>query len=978
MKIFYENIDGISDHKIRDLAESSSTADYEIIALTETWLNQSVKKEILDDRYTVYRKDRETTAISQTATRGGGVLIAVRSTIKCELYSNDKMEDLEALCVRIPTSSGLIYVYCLYIQPTASVDIYCNHLDAIESMMSEINNSDTLLLLGDFNFGNVVTWQENDSGFDYLPFLGNSNSIKANKVREATNRMIDCGLFQISNVKNKSGNVLETVYTNMPELTTTSLADFPLLPSYKSDDFHVPLMCTIECAPTLLPNTTRDPVFCFRKANFDLIREHLNGIDFSVIVSESSDLNDMVTSLYDIIYETFEKFIPKSSLRSSTKPKWHDRQLSQLKNKRNSCYKKLCNERKCHQSQPFTHEQLFLQARDDYESYRKQIFSDYLREQASSLKSNPKAFWKHVNSKRIDNSIPSEIKLNDQKATTDVDKANMFAKFFQSVYVNRDRDNELSAFIENRSENNCFNMTFTYDSVYSVLSTMDISKGSGYDGVSSIFLRECAEILAEPLSVIYSRSIRDGTYPDRFKIGQITPIFKSGHKNDVENYRGVSVLPNMAKVFEKLMYRQLKLIIPPRISTNQHGFLTNRNIETNLMEMSIHIHNAFEQNAQLDVFYADISKAFDCVDPDLLIRKLANYPLSNETLRFFVSYLSNRKQYVKCNDAKSDLFNVASGVGQGTILGPLFFLVMFDDSDDHDNGEELISLNFADDKKKAKLIKSISDAVQLQQSIDKFSIWCVENGLKINLSKCQVITFTNKKSPIVFDYKINGHSIKRVTGIRDLGVILDKKLNFNTHLEYTINKTKTALQFVKRQSYFFDTDVTKILYFALVRSNIEFACAIWSPFHETHRTKLESIQRQMVIYLNGDHLKRDENNYVLEPYTQRCKKFDLVSLIRRRVNASALFIHAIIIGKINSPLLRSSMVLNEGVRSLRKPEFIRLKASRTDTSTHSSFNNACYIFNHAALFLDPTLPHHEFRKKLIELPDSAFGPWTKI
>lgn len=97
LKIFYENIDGISDHNIRDLAESSSTADYEIIALTETWLNQSVKKEILDDRYTVYRKDRETIAISQTATCGGGVLIAVRSTIKCELYSNDKMEDLEAL-----------------------------------------------------------------------------------------------------------------------------------------------------------------------------------------------------------------------------------------------------------------------------------------------------------------------------------------------------------------------------------------------------------------------------------------------------------------------------------------------------------------------------------------------------------------------------------------------------------------------------------------------------------------------------------------------------------------------------------------------------------------------------------------------------------------------------------------------------------------------------------------------------------------
>lgn len=979
LKLFYENIDGISNHKFRDLLESSSTADYDVIAFSETWLNKSVKKEILDESYSVFRKDRDSTDISKIASQGGGVLVAIRSTFKCDIYSNHKMTNLEAICVKLSTNVGYIYIYCLYIQPTASIEIYREHVSAIELMMSEMNRSDSVIFLGDFNFGGVVSWHESDSGLDYVPFLGSSESIKANIVREVTNRMNDTGLFQISNFQNKSGNVLETVYTNMPEVIACDLADFPLLPPSKSDSCHVPMMCLIECSPSISTTNNRNPVYCFRKANFDQIRDHLSAINISEAINNSSDVNQMVNSLHSIIYDVFEKFVPKSSVRFSSKPKWHNHQLSQLKNKRNSCFMKLSHERKSSQSQPFINEHLFIHAKNEYETYRKHLFSDYLKERSSDLRTNPKSFWNYVNAKRIDNAIPSEISYQSETASSDVDKANIFAKFLKTVYVNHDRDTHLQSFINDRSETDCFNIEFSRDSVLSVLQTMNINKGSGHDGISSIFLRECAEVLSGPLCDIYSRSLSDATYPDLFKIGQITAIFKSGSKKNVENYRGVNVVPNLAKVFERLIYEQLKLIIPPHISSNQHGFLANRNIESNLMEMTTHIHAAFEQNAQLDVFYADISKAFDCVDTDLLVRKLAKYRLSNHTLRFFTSYLNDRQQYVKCNESHSDMFSVPSGVGQGTILGPLLFLVMFDDSDDTDNEDDVVSLNFADDKKRAKVIKCLDDAHALQRSINKFVAWCDKNSLKLNLSKCKIITFTRKKSPINFNYTINGEIIERVHEIRDLGVILDKKLTFNSHIECAVNKTKIALQFVKRQSYFFDTEITKILYYALVRSNIEFASVIWSPYHDTHRKTVESIQKQMLIYLNCDHIRViEDNNYALAPYAERCLKFNLTSLIRRRVNACALFIHAIISGKINSPQLRSLISLNEGSRTLRRPEFIRIKFSRTESTTYSSFNNACHIFNHVALFVDPTLPHFNFRQQLLALPDQYFGPWTKL
>lgn len=437
-----------------------------------------------------------------------------------------------------------------------------------------------------------------------------------------------------------------------------NLADFLLLPSAKSDDFHVPIMCTIECLPEILTCNSPSTVYCFQRANYDLIREHLSDINFIQIFNDMGNVNEMVSYLYGIIYETFDKFVPTSSIRKSNKPIWYDKKLAHLKNIRNKCYKAMCNERKTTPiSQPSVIEFDFMTSRNEYESHRNHRFSEFLRDQASNAKRNPKIFWRHINAKRTNNSIPATMKYGDKSASTDDAKAELFAEFFQSVYTKYSVDGELSSFVEDRQDRNCFDLSVTAESVSDVLIRMNLSKGSGFDGVSSLFLRECAELLTTPLYIIYSRSLCDYIYPDSFKIGQITPIFKSGHRNNTKDYRGVSVLPNLAKVFERLIYNRLKLIIPPQISPNQHGFLSNRNIETNLMELTTIIHRAFNQNSQLDVFYADIKKAFDCVNPYLLVRSLSNYKLSNKVLRFFMSYLDSRTQYVKCNGATSMMFH---------------------------------------------------------------------------------------------------------------------------------------------------------------------------------------------------------------------------------------------------------------------------------------------------------------------------------
>lgn len=232
-------------------------------------------------------------------------------------------------------------------------------------------------------------------------------------------------------------------------------------------------------------------------------------------------------------------------------------------------------------------------------------------------------------------------------------------------------------------------------------------------------------------------------------------------------------------------------------------------------------------------------------------------------------------------------------------------------------------------------------------------------------------------SPVELCHQPN-HIIDRVTEMRDLGVIMDKKLSFAAHTEYITNKSNAVLQFVKRQSPKFDTDVKKILYSALVRSNLEFACPIWSSHHEIYKTKIESIQKQMVMFLNGDDKRRIDGNYILLPYIERCNAFDLATLARRRTNAIVIFIHSIITGKYKCNFLRSNISIYNGIRTLRNPEFIRVKADKTDHSTYSSFNNAYFIFNHAALFIDPTISSFDMKKQIRKLPDKASGPWSNV
>lgn len=353
----------------------------------------------------------------------------------------------------------------------------------------------------------------------------------------------------------------------------------------------------------------------------------------------------MLSVFYDVMNDTFEKCVPKSSIRSSSNPVWVNKQLCNLKNVRSREYRKLCLAKKLNQN---ADESKFTTLNEEYLSLQKNKHDEYIRDLGDSFKNNPKQFWNFVNSKRKGNSLPCKMNYNGSTATSDEEKYGT--------------DQNWSAFIESRNDHGCFNLDITREEVAYALSTCDSNKGSGPDEMPPIFLRECAELLSLPLCLIFKKSIKDGIYPEMFKTGRITHIYiihKSGRKANVTNYRGVTIICNIAKIF------QLKITLSPQLSKQQHGFLSNWSIETNLMELTNYCHEAFENGHQVDV-----KKAFDSVNQPMMMRKLATYNIGNESLRWLNCYTHGRKQYVKIGSSASETFNAHSAVEQGSIYGP--------------------------------------------------------------------------------------------------------------------------------------------------------------------------------------------------------------------------------------------------------------------------------------------------------------------
>ena len=284
-----------------------------------------------------------------------------------------------------------------------------------------------------------------------------------------------------------------------------------------------------------------------------------------------------------------------------------------------------------------------------------------------------KKFWSHVKSSKNSSRIPEVMFYEGLTANEPLAKANMFNQYFYKQFsepscyeTNIEFDNDIT-----------FDIDFSAPRVKLLLDNLDINKAKGPDAISGAVLKNCSETLSYPLSILFNLSYNTGYIPQEWKLTNVVPVHKKDDKNKVINYRPISLTSLVMKVFERILYDELLTRTIDKIDKRQHGFLRNRSCNSNLLLFTESIARALHEKVGTDIIYFDFAKAFDTVSHDLILKKLkTQYNIDGTLLKFFTEYLRSRKQRVILDNVISESVDVLSGVPQGSILGPILFVLL--------------------------------------------------------------------------------------------------------------------------------------------------------------------------------------------------------------------------------------------------------------------------------------------------------------
>lgn len=518
----------------------------------------------------------------------------------------------------------------------------------------------------------------------------------------------------------------------------------------------------------------------------------------------------------------------------------------------------------------------------------------YEKELAQKCKTNPKLIYAYVNEQSKCKDIIRSITTKDGETTAKPQEiANCLNDYFFEVFENEELDwtlPSIETIIESSFEIDL--KFFSLDEIYKDLMKLDKTKSMGVDCVHPHVLKECATKFALPLSIIFTESIKSGAIPDKWKEANISSIFKKGSRVQRGNYRGIS----LTSVSGKLMEKQVKRIMVEHLTRNslineqQHGFVKLKSCVTNLLECLDIITQALNCGHIIDLIFLDFAKAFDKVWHRGLLQKLKSIGFNGVILDWIESFLSNRTQRVVIGECSSEWKKVLSGVPQGSVLGPLLFIIFINGMP---NLTKHISKFFADDSKLIGIIRSILDKEMLQADLDMLVNWSKEWHMSFNYDKCKVMNICKNKNaklvaseaPVKSDYsmavigKDERYTLDETRVERDLGIQLTDDLKWHTQTLTAANKANSVLGMLKRTFVYWNVELSKQLYVTFVRPHLEYAVSAWNPYRKKDIKILENIQRRATKLAPGiKHLA----------YHERLRIMGLTTLYERRVRGDAI------------------------------------------------------------------------------------------
>ena len=862
---------------IKDIIDESTPIAF---ALTETWLNDShLSAETHIDGYSLFKTDRQ----RKKATRGrssGGVAIYLRDdyALSAEPIFSHSNGVIESLGLKV-TALNLVLVVT-YRSPDASrhrsrnIDFVAYLAELNRMLRSLPSPTPDIVMVGDYNLPHA-DWMTGDC-------LPGASKDEQEMVKNLFNLTMDHLLTQqIDQPTHRSGNTLDLLFTNNHHL----IHNITVLPTSTSDHHRINFTARYVTTNKVEENTAyshEDEAASFNRLNFfdesvdwESLNRELEDYNWS-IEFRNMDATSMMERFHAVCLSIAEKWVPLRRHPCAMNSKRqriprHRRVLMRNRTKLNKRYLLARSE---------TGRQSILRKLIDIEKKLSKSHEEKreLEEQRAieKIKTNPKfffAFGKKFSSVKI--GIGPLIDSTKRLVTAPLEMAEMLSNQYSSVFSTpRNHDLSWQAIFEETepSEPGIQDIHYTDNELENAMGELSANAAPGPDGFPAVLLKRCRGALAPPLATIWRNSVSTGDIPDVCKSATITPIHKGKSRAIPKNYRPVALTSHLIKVFEKVVRSKIVQYMSNNnlFNNSQHGFLGGRSCLSQLLVHFDRITHELESGRGVDVIYLDFAKAFDKVDHGITLKKLASLGIGGQLGRWLHAFLTNRTQSVIVERRKSKPKPVLSGVPQGSVLGPLLFLVLIGDIDS-DIAHSFLS-SFADDTRVGKGITSEEDVQRLQDDLASIYKWSSENNMMFNSDKFELIRYKTKKSKIIqskTSYVSNdGSIITEQEHVRDLGITMTNDATFSRHILEKCSAMKSKIAWILRTFKSREQMPMLTLWKTLVVCHLDYCSQLWSPSKTGAIQSLEVLQKSFFSKINGmSHLSYWDQLVALHSYS---------------------------------------------------------------------------------------------------------------
>ena len=867
LKLCYTNTDNSLLSKINELKVRIREKDYDIILLNEIKPKNGEmpdSKVLSIDGYTMHMNETDS-----PETRG--VCIYVKNKYKSQIVNLENTKYKDMICVSISGSGNKkILVSCVY--RSGSPDKAREHDEDLFSEIrkfADIRGHNIKVMCGDFNLNRIKWTPEPEITSEH--WTTESSFIECIRDTFMCQHVTEPTRFRSGNRPTCDDLIFSTSESDILNLSYT--------PSIGASD-HVTLECDV--ATNLTPLKTTKTAYVYDKGDYTKMKERLT-INWDELLTGKS-AQESVDLFERKYHEAVNECIPQKKVDSAKGPKplWLNAHALKKVKKKHSSWTRYLN------TKDGTDYQEYIRKRNEATHAVRRAKREYEKAIAKECRKNSKAVWNYLKRKNK-TSMPNLKKTDGSTTTSDKEAADALNEQYHSVFTREDTDNIPQMTPKELLTEKLKTFTIEENDVLKALKNLQTNKSPGIDQVHPRVLKELADTLAHPLTLIFRTSIETSELPRNWLDAVITPIFKKGNKTLPENYRPVSLTSLLCKILERLVVTQLikHLKANELACLQQHGFVKNKSVTTNLLEALNIWTEALFHNIPVDVLYLDYAKAFDTVPHQRLVKQVETFGVTEKALKWIESFLSNRRQKVRVNNDVSDWSPVISGVPQGSILGPILFtLFVFDIPGEI---ESLISM-FADDTKIYQLLTTDTSGEELEESLHLLEEWAEKMQMRFHPGKCKVMHLGSKNPKKNYSMKDgNGgmHVLEETTVEKDLGVKIDNLLKFTDHCQAKINTANKTLGFIRHSFQYMDKEIFSMLYKSLVRPHLEFASCVWSPQHKYNKDALERVQRRATKLVPG--------LYNLS-YSDRLKELGLETLEYRRRRADMLETYRILNG----------------------------------------------------------------------------------